>query len=128
MRLCLYPTVRAPSEARQGLRPLAEQLDGTSYSDLKTVVSELVTISVAHGATEPIDLTLTLAGGEIEGVVFDHGPGTRAIIRAREGTDNSLVLRIIDSLVEEWGTNPGETRIWFRMPARPPSGNRERLH
>lgn len=119
MRLCLYPTVQAPSEARQGLLPLAERLHGDSYADLKTVISELVTISVAHGATEPIDLTLTFVDGEIEGVVFDHGPGTRAIIRAREGTDNSLMLRIIDSLVEEWGTNPGETRIWFRMAVRP---------
>lgn len=123
MRLCLYPTVQAPSEARQRLRPLAERLDADSYSDLKTVVSELVTISVANGATEPIDLTLTLVDGEVEGVVFDHGPGTRAIIRARQRTDNSLVLRIIDSLVEEWGTNPGETRIWFRMAVRPAPGS-----
>lgn len=119
MHLCLYPTVQAPSEARQRLSPLAERLDGESYSDLKTVISELVAISVAHGATEPIDLTVTLVDKQIEGVVFDHGPGTRAIIRAREGMDNSLVLRIIDSLVEEWGTNPGKTRIWFRMAVHP---------
>ena len=51
--------------------------------------------------------------------MFDHGPGTRAIIRARERRDSSMVLRIIDTLVEEWGTNPGETRIWFRMPVHP---------
>ena len=119
MRLCLFPTVEAPAEARQGISPLAQRLDRQSYADLKTVVSELVTIAVAHGATEQIDLTLTIAGDEIEGTVFDHGPGTRAIIRARERRDSSLVLRIIDSIVDDWGTNPGETRIWFRMPVTP---------
>jgi anti-sigma regulatory factor (Ser/Thr protein kinase) len=118
MRLRLFPTLEAPREARRWLAGFAGQLDESSFSDLKTVVSELVTISVAHGATKPIDLSLALVDGEIEGTVYDQGPGTRAIVRAREGHDNSLVLRIIDSLVDEWGTNPRQTRIWFRMAVR----------
>ncbi len=118
MRLCLFPTVRAPSEARRRLRPLAQRMDPVAFTDLMTVVSELVTISVAHGATELIDLSLTMVDGKVEGVVFDNGPGTRAISRAREESDSSLVLRIVDSLVDEWGTNPGKTRIWFRMRIR----------
>jgi anti-sigma regulatory factor (Ser/Thr protein kinase) len=115
MRLHLIPTVEAPAEARQGMEPLADRIDRASLADLKTVISELVTISVAHGAGQSIDLSVTLVDQEIEGVVFDNGPGAEAIIRARERSDSSLVLRIIDSLVDEWGTNPGRTRTWFRM-------------
>jgi anti-sigma regulatory factor (Ser/Thr protein kinase) len=131
MRLRLFPTLQAPSEARRGLAPLADRLDDTCFHDLRTVVSELVTISVAHGATRPIDMSLTLSEGTIEGIVYDQGPGTRAIARARDKRDDTLVLRIIDSLVDDWGTNPRQTRVWFRMatgkgrrspPRDPPSG------
>ena len=116
MKLCLFPTVEAPAEARQGISPLAERIDSTSYSDLRTVVSELVTIAVSHGATEAIDLSLDLGEAGVEGVVYDHGAGTRAIVRARQGRESCLALRIIDSLVDEWGTDPEETRVWFKLP------------
>ena len=116
----LFPTLDAPSEARRGLEPLAGQLDAASFADLRTVVSELVTISVSHGATKPIDLTLTLSEGLVEGTVFDDGPGARAIVRAQELRDNSLVLQIIEALVDDWGTNPRQTRIWFRLEVEPP--------
>jgi anti-sigma regulatory factor (Ser/Thr protein kinase) len=119
MRLRLFPTLDAPSEARRGLAPLAEQLDADSFADLRTVVSELVTISVSHGAKKPIDLTVTLSEGLIEGTVYDDGPGPRAIVRAQELRDNSLVLRIIEALVDDWGTNPRQTRVWFRLEVEP---------
>jgi anti-sigma regulatory factor (Ser/Thr protein kinase) len=118
MRLKLFPTLEAPSEARRGLTPLADELDEDAFDDLRTIVSELVTISVANGATKPIDLSLTVAGGEVEGTVDDEGPGPRAIVRAREQQGDSLVLRIIDSLADEWGTDEDETRIWFRLGLR----------
>jgi anti-sigma regulatory factor (Ser/Thr protein kinase) len=115
MHLHLIPTVQAPAEARRGMEPLAKRIDRASLADLQTVIGELVTISVAHGAGESIDLSVTLVDEEIEGVVFDNGPGAKAIVSARERRDDSLVLEIIDSLVDEWGTNPGRTRTWFRM-------------
>jgi anti-sigma regulatory factor (Ser/Thr protein kinase) len=115
VRLRLFPTLEAPSEARRGLAPLAGELEATALSDLRTVVSELVTISVANGATKPIDLSLTVGDSAVEGTVDDEGPGTRAIVRAREHRDDSLVLRIIESLVDDWGTDPRQTRIWFRL-------------
>ena len=118
MRLRLFPTVEAPSEARRALAPLRERLDEDSYLNLKTVVSELVTIAVAHGATKPIDMSLTLSEGAIEGILYDEGAGTRAIVRAQERRDTSLVLRVVDSLVDDWGTNPSQTRVWFRLAVR----------
>jgi anti-sigma regulatory factor (Ser/Thr protein kinase) len=118
MRLRLFPTLAAPGEARKWVAPLAERLDEPSFYDLMTVVSELVAISVAHGASKPIDLTLTATDGSIEGTLYDEGAGTRALVRARDLQDSSLVLRVIDSLVDEWGTNPGQTRTWFRLGVR----------
>ena len=125
MRLRLFPTLEAPSEARRAIAPLAERLDETSFVDLKTVVSELVTISVAHGATRPIDMSLALVDGAVEGTLYDEGSGSEGDRpRQRSIEDSSLVLRVIDTLVDEWGTNPGQTRIWFRLrvarsPGRP---------
>src|SRR5690349_21624655 len=103
MRLRLFPTLEAPSEARRGIAPLADRLDERCLGDLKTVVSELVTISVAHGATKPLDVSVTIAERSVEGILHDEGPGTRAIVRARDRQDNSLVLQVIDGLVDEWG-------------------------
>jgi anti-sigma regulatory factor (Ser/Thr protein kinase) len=119
MRLRLFPTLQAPSEARRALAQLATQLDEESLADVRAVVSELVGISVAHGATKPIYISLTLSEGSLEGIVYDEGPGARAIVRARERRDDSLVLRIVEPLVDAWGTNPHRTRIWFRLGVRP---------
>jgi anti-sigma regulatory factor (Ser/Thr protein kinase) len=118
MRFWVFPTIEAPRQARQAMRPLFERVDDESRYDLTMVVSELITISVAHGASKPIDVVLTLGEGQVEGVIYDDGPGTRAITRARERRDDSLVLKIVDEMVEEWGVNRGGTRIWFRMRVR----------
>ena len=115
MRLRLFPTLEAPSEARRGIAPLAGGLDDDCFGDLKTVISELVAISVAHGATSPLDVSVTVAEGAIEGILHDDGPGARAVVRAKEHHDNSLALRVIDGLVDDWGTNEGQTRVWFRI-------------
>lgn len=118
MRLCLFPTVEAAGQARRELQPFSELIDPPSFVDLKAVVTELVAISVAHGAEKPIDLWLDLDDGKIEGVVNDHGPGSRALSRAKDRTDDSFVLRIVDALVDEWRASE-ETGIWFRMLVRP---------
>lgn len=115
MHLRLFPTVQAPSQARHEVASLATRIDESSVSDVSTVIGELVAISVANGASKPIEVLLTLDDGELEGVLRDDGPGARAMDRARKRKDDSLVLRIVDGLVDEWGTNSGQTQIWFRM-------------
>lgn len=120
MRFRLFPTAEAPREARAAVAELARCIDGESLADVKTVVSELVTISVSHGALRPIEVCVSLLDGELEGEVCDHGPGARAVIRARELRDTSLVLRVIDGLVERWGTSEDQTRIWFCMTVSRP--------
>jgi anti-sigma regulatory factor (Ser/Thr protein kinase) len=115
MRLRVFPTVEAPSEARRKLSSLARHVDQQTLSDVTTVISELVGMSVANGARKPIEVSLNLDDRGLEGAVYDDGTGVRAIGR-REST---LVLRILEGLVEEWGANDSGRRIWFRMSLRP---------
>jgi anti-sigma regulatory factor (Ser/Thr protein kinase) len=114
MRLRVFPTVEAPSQARRELSSLANRVDQHTLSDVTTVISELVGMSVANGARKPIEVSLHLDDSGLEGVVDDDGTGVRAISR-REST---LVLRILEGLVEEWGANDSGKRIWFRMNVR----------
>jgi len=79
------------------------------------VISELVALSVANGARRPIEVCLRLADRRLEGALRDDGTGARAISRG----ESSLALRIIEGLVEEWGANDGDRRIWFRMSVEP---------
>jgi anti-sigma regulatory factor (Ser/Thr protein kinase) len=111
VRLRIFPTIEAPRQARRELSALAGQIDQHSFSDIRTVISELVGVSVANGARKPIEVSLCLKDRRIEGTVHDDGAGVRAVVR-QEGT---LVIRILDGLVEEWKADEREKRIWFRM-------------
>jgi len=116
MRLRVFPSIEAPRQARRELASLASRIDQRSLSDLTTVISELVAISVANGASKPIEVVVRLVDSELEGVLCDDGTGARAI-RRRDST--SLVVRIIDGLVDEWEANGDEKRIRFRMNVQP---------
>ena len=112
MRLRVFPTVEAPSQARRELSSLATHIDQHSLSDIRTVVSELVGMSVANGAREPIEVSLCIdEDRRIEGTVHDDGAGVRAVGRQ----ESALVLRILEGLVDEWNADECEKRIWFRM-------------
>jgi anti-sigma regulatory factor (Ser/Thr protein kinase) len=119
MRLSLFPTPEAPAEARRGLAVLSDLIDPGSLAELRTVVSELVAISVSHGSSRLIDMRLTLVDGSIEAVIDDHGPAAAAITRLRQREEDPYALLIIDSLVEDWGTMLGSSAIWFRMAVHP---------
>jgi hypothetical protein len=118
MNLTLFPTLQAPHEVQRRLAPIADAMDPDCRTDVESVVANLVATSVAHGASRPIEMHLEVVDGEVRGVVDDHGPGTRALARARNGEDDTLVLRRIDGLVDDWGTDSAETRVWFRIGLR----------
>lgn len=112
MRLRVFPSVEAPSKVRRELASWGDRLDQPSLSDLRTVISELIGMSVANGARKPIEVGLCLSESRLEGALWDDGTGVRAISR---GDATSIVVRIIDGLVDEWGVNGEGKRIWFRM-------------
>lgn len=114
MRLRVFPTVEAPSQARRELSSLASDIDQSSLSDVRTVISELVAMSVANGARQPIEVSLHLEDRRLEGTVHDDGTGVRAINRQ----ESALALRILEGLVDEWGADDREQQIWFRMNVR----------
>lgn len=117
MRLRVFPSIEAPSQARRELASLAGRIDQDSLSDVTSVISELVGMSVANGARTPIEVVLHLDDGHLDGFLCDDGTGARAISRR---DSSSLVMRIVDALVEEWGaTNDADRRIWFRMDVQP---------
>jgi anti-sigma regulatory factor (Ser/Thr protein kinase) len=120
MRFSLLPTPQAPGEARRRLGSLVGRIDHESLAYLGMVVSELVAAGVAHGAAEPIELSILLDGDRVRGAVEDDGAGTRAVALARAREDYSLPLRIVDGLVDDWGTDEGGTRIWFDMVVQRP--------
>lgn len=113
MLLKVFPTVEAPSQARRKLSALESQIDKDSLSEIRTVVSELVGMSVANGARKPIEVEVSVRTEDrrVEGAVHDDGTGIRAVGRQ----ESALVLRILEGLVEEWGADEREQRIWFRM-------------
>lgn len=74
-------------------------------------MSELVAMSVANGARKPIEVSLNVEERHLEGTVHDDGTGIRAVGRQ----ENALVPQILNGLVDEWGADEREQRIWFRM-------------
>ena len=112
MRLRVFPSIEAPSKVRQELALWGDRIDQPSLSDVRTVISELIGMSIANGARKPIEVALRLDDSRLEGALCDDGTGARAI-RRRDTT--SFVVRIIDGLVDEWGVNGEGKRIWFRM-------------
>lgn len=119
MRLRLSPTATAPGEARRKLEFLGEWIDEDSLAKVRSVVSELLGISVAYGAAQPIEMSLDLDDGELQGTLTDRGVAAKAVARARRRQDESLVLRIIDLLAEDWGPDAEQTGIWFRLAVEP---------
>ena len=97
--------------ARDSVLAWSKFLDSKSLSDIRTVVSELVALSVKHGSSGPIDLRLELDQAEVKGSVLD----STAHAMATAAEEAPLALRIIDGLVDEWRTDPERRGVWFRM-------------
>ena len=111
MQLRLQPTPESPRKARDSVLAWSDFIDPKALSDVRTVVSELVALSVKHGSPGPIDLRLELDQAEVKGAVLDST--AQAVETAAE--EASFALKIIDGLVDEWSTDPEGRADWFRM-------------
>ena len=109
--------VNAPSLSRSRLEPMKALLE-PRYDDVVLVVSELVSNSVRHGASEGIDVKVTARSGRIRVEVTDQGPGFSVDDPRGEG----LGLTIVEKLADRWGMKNGRRRftVWAELSAKPP--------
>jgi len=113
MRLVLKPDELAPGKARDHVSRLESKL-GPRYDDVVLVVSELVTNSVRHSASDrTIEMTLDVHGSSIRVEVTDHGSGF-APMESMMG--DGLGLIIVDRVAVSWGviTN-GRCTVWVEI-------------
>jgi len=93
------------------------------------VLSELVNNSVVHGPGKPIRVWIERrSDGVIHGEVEDYGDGE---VVMRQSADQfhhgGFGLRLVDAMVDRWGTCPGGTHVWFEMSGSRAEGDHARL-
>jgi hypothetical protein len=109
IRLAADPT--APQRARRAVETLGDRLNPSTVADLRTVVSELVTIFLSCPCEAPIEVQVEIGDRGIRGEVGrPENPAAQV-----EGPGNAL--RIVGALVDEWGVNPDRAMAWFRISA-----------
>ena len=122
----LNPGPDCPAEARTALSPLEDALTPRAFSDLRLLVSELVTNSVRHARLEPGDeirLRVELANRLLRVEVSDPGAGFGASIP--EPTPSGLGgwgLFLTERLADRWGVDrqSGWTTVWLEREVEPP--------
>jgi integral membrane sensor domain MASE1/anti-sigma regulatory factor (Ser/Thr protein kinase) len=126
----LEPGPDCPADARAALSPLEEALAERVFSDLRLLVSELVTNSVRHAHLSPTDrirLRVRVAGRVLRVEVSDPGEGFGASIP--EPTPKNLGgwgLFLTEQLADRWGVDrqAGWTTVWLERDlarSAPPS-------
>jgi anti-sigma regulatory factor (Ser/Thr protein kinase) len=113
---------RAPARARRAVEPLRSRVDPSTFSDVKLLVSELVTNSVRHaGVDRPswVGIRLYDLGWAIRAEVTDPGPGfvpeSRPVPRDR---DSGRGLYLVGAISDRWGVDTDAfTRVWFEIAA-----------
>lgn len=93
-------------------------VDADCLAALKSVVGELVALSVKSRHTDPIALDVQLERGYVRGVLVDRGAGARALEGRDTTPDRAIARRIIEAMVFDWGATSGGSALWFRIPTR----------
>ena len=110
----------APSAARVKLEPLADHVSRPLYDDTRLLVSELLTNSLKHATSGPLDsfqVCLQLHDAKLRVEVIDGGPGFRHAIPAGEEEMAGRGLRLVDAIADRWGVRLGRKRtcVWFEI-------------
>jgi integral membrane sensor domain MASE1/anti-sigma regulatory factor (Ser/Thr protein kinase) len=121
----LEPSPDCPAEAREALSPLQDALADRVYSDLRLLVSELVTNSVRHARLVPEDqirLQVGVADRVLRVEVKDPGEGFGASIP--EPSPKGLGgwgLFLTEQLADRWGVDRqgGWTTVWLERDLGP---------
>jgi len=114
----------AVSEARRWVLAVADGLlTPAAASDLRLVISEIVTNCLRHGTdSEVIDVAVTPKDEFLCVQVTDDGPGLASAPRAMAPDEHGgYGLFLVEQLTRRWGfTREGRrTRVWFELDYRP---------
>lgn len=121
--LSLAAEPEAVGEARRWAADVADGfLSPDAASDLRLVISEIVTNSLRHGAPgEVIDLAVTPKETFLCVQVTDDGPGLASTPRAMvPDIDGGFGLFLVEQLTRRWGITreAKRTRVWFELDYR----------
>ena len=117
-RLELQRDALAPAAARRAIDELSAGYDPETLSDVRLLVSELVTNSVKHGGGETITVHIDVdRPGVLRCEVIDDGGGF-----VPRGRDDRLVggwgLDLVEQIAVSWGVREGSTHVWFELATR----------
>jgi two-component sensor histidine kinase len=108
----------APRLARDALKPLAYELGEELLTDLRLVMSELVSNSVQWGPGGMISIALEIDDDRcVRGVVDDGGRFGVQMVDGDPIEATGLGLQIVSTLCRDWGVHPHSTRVWFELAA-----------
>lgn len=109
--LMLRGDLHAPRAARMALDELVYEVDGRILTDLRLVVTEMVTTIIRSGTGAPLAVRVeVLSPTHLRGEVEEDGPpmdGQASL--AEEATP------ILDKLTTRWGMGPHPRRMWFEL-------------
>jgi anti-sigma regulatory factor (Ser/Thr protein kinase) len=119
LHLQLRPGPEAAGEGRHSLDRLDGALDAAPLSELRLLVTELLSNSVRHsGSQEWISLDVEIYSNAVRVVVTDHGPGFEPAPTPEPHTDRpgGWGLFLVDRLADRWGVEHGNgTAVWFEV-------------
>lgn len=109
--------IDAPGLSRSHLRSMKSRLE-PRFDDVVLLVSELVSNSVRHGASDGIDIRVTAGAGQIRVEVTDEGPG----FSATDPRGDGLGLAIVEKLADRWGMKdePQRFTVWAELSTKSP--------
>jgi anti-sigma regulatory factor (Ser/Thr protein kinase) len=129
LHLQLKPGTQAAGEGRHALDRLEGSLSPEQLSELRLLVTELLTNSVRHGVDERGWITLEVAiyANAVRVVVTDNGPGFEPDPEPTPHVDRpgGWGLCLVNRIADRWGVERnGETAVWFEVdrPRFAPAG------
>jgi anti-sigma regulatory factor (Ser/Thr protein kinase) len=107
----------APATARQAVDGLSGTLAEDVLTDVRLLVSELVTNSVKYGGEGALRVQIDTAGPrKLRAEVIDQGVGFVPVVRDRPSTEvGGWGLHLVQTLSNRWGVYEGSTHVWFEI-------------
>lgn len=120
LHLQLRPGPQAAGEGRHALDRLEGAIEPEQLSELRLLVTELLTNSVRHGADDRgwIELDVEIYANAVRAVVTDSGPGFEPDPEPKPHVDRpgGWGLCLVDRLADRWGVDRRDrTTVWFEM-------------